>query len=340
MGKCDRWTILRIVEVIIVIACLIVKRITDDEARSLFLYLQKLSREWSLLSNVTWDRIGSSVADATYGGYTIITLALLFGKLFGELPTRRRVVELTFLGVGAVHFIVLGSLELASIDSVPHDLVDNAAILGTLSVITGALFLLDMGAPKGKKPAPVSVPVKTEEKKSPQPVPSDNSENKDTPKRNGLNNNNNDTINKSEHRVIDIEKQTVVPERTLVRAEIVRSSDKRKNKKDTKNQGIRNGSVHHRQPTQTTPIQSPKNYVHSDPVTKGYKQMSNEDVEIPNKYGIYGKDAIDYVTDTDETASIPAQTKKPAMRMHSPVWSNVHKGSRAITTNYGVVKYR
>lgn len=43
-----------------------------------------------------------------------------------------------------------GSLEFASIDSVPPDLVDNAAILGTLSLITAALFLLDLGGPKAK----------------------------------------------------------------------------------------------------------------------------------------------------------------------------------------------
>lgn len=43
-----------------------------------------------------------------------------------------------------------GSLSFASIDSVPQNLVDNAAILGTLAVVTGVLFLLDMGGPKAK----------------------------------------------------------------------------------------------------------------------------------------------------------------------------------------------
>lgn len=33
----------------------------------------------------------------------------------------------------------------------PHDLVDNAAIVGTISLVTAALFLLDMGGPKAKK---------------------------------------------------------------------------------------------------------------------------------------------------------------------------------------------
>lgn len=45
----------------------------------------------------------------------------------------------------------LGSLELAALDSVPPDLVDNAAILGSVSLLTAALFLLDMGGPKARK---------------------------------------------------------------------------------------------------------------------------------------------------------------------------------------------
>lgn len=47
---------------------------------------------------------------------------------------------------------VIGSLEFAALESVPPDLVDNAAILGTISLVTAALFLLDLGSPKAKKP--------------------------------------------------------------------------------------------------------------------------------------------------------------------------------------------
>lgn len=72
------------------------------------------------------------------------------------------------MGVGAVLFIILGenqnilmiffeklnffsgSLEFASLDSVPENLVDNAAVIGTLSLVTAALFLLDMGGPKAR----------------------------------------------------------------------------------------------------------------------------------------------------------------------------------------------
>lgn len=44
-----------------------------------------------------------------------------------------------------------GSLSYAALDSVPHDLVDNAAIVGTVSLVTAGLFLLDMGGPKAKR---------------------------------------------------------------------------------------------------------------------------------------------------------------------------------------------
>ncbi|KAL1492505.1 hypothetical protein ABEB36_010749 [Hypothenemus hampei] len=182
---------------------------------------------------------------------SVVMLLLTFSVRLSDMTSVNLSFFLCLISAGyALHTY---DLELASRDSVPYDLVDNAVILRTLPVIIGALFFLDMEAPKGKTPAPGSVPVKTEAKKSPQLISSD---------------------------------------------------------------------------------------VHSNPITKSCKQMSNDDVEISNKYGIYGKDAIDYVTDTDETASIPAQNKKPARRMHSPVWSNVRKGRRVTITNYCMMKYR
>lgn len=42
-------------------------------------------------------------------------------------------------------------MELAALESVPNDLVDNAAILGGLSLVTAALFLIDLAGPKGKQ---------------------------------------------------------------------------------------------------------------------------------------------------------------------------------------------
>ncbi|XP_022921051.1 uncharacterized protein [Onthophagus taurus] len=151
--KFDRWTFLKLLELIFVVSCLICKRVTDDETSRLFLYLQKLSREWSLLTSVTWDKIGSSVADATYGGFSIVTTALFIGKLVGELPNGRRITEIILLLVGTVLFIVLGALELAALENLPKDLVDNAAVLGSLSLATAFLFLLDLTGPKGNKKA-------------------------------------------------------------------------------------------------------------------------------------------------------------------------------------------
>lgn len=90
------------------VICLVFKRVTDDEAFSLRLYLQKLSREWSLLNNITWSRVGAAAADATFGGYLIITAALFIGRITGELPTHRRVTELVLLGTGSILFIAMG----------------------------------------------------------------------------------------------------------------------------------------------------------------------------------------------------------------------------------------
>jgi hypothetical protein len=60
--------------------------------------------------------------------------------------------EKFFLGMGALLFIIVGSLVYASLDSVPPELVDNAAVLGTLALVTGLLFLLDIGLSRPKPP--------------------------------------------------------------------------------------------------------------------------------------------------------------------------------------------
>lgn len=41
-------------------------------------------------------------------------------------------------------FGIVGALSLASIDSVPEDLVDNAAVLGALCLLTALLFIGDL----------------------------------------------------------------------------------------------------------------------------------------------------------------------------------------------------
>ncbi|XP_041978344.1 uncharacterized protein LOC121732507 isoform X1 [Aricia agestis] len=148
MVLCDKWVALKIVEFCFCVACLVTKRVsTDDEAR-LALLLQKLSREWSLLNSVTWDGAGSSFADAIYGGYVIITFALIMGRVFQEVPIGRRILEGILLGFGMLFFLILGGLELASLDSVPYNLTVNASVLGSLSLVVAALFLVDLMGPR------------------------------------------------------------------------------------------------------------------------------------------------------------------------------------------------
>lgn len=61
--------------------------------------------------------------------------------------------ELFFLGLGVILFGVVGSLSLASIESVPDDLIDNAAVLGGLCLVTALVFIADllMSSPGLKK---------------------------------------------------------------------------------------------------------------------------------------------------------------------------------------------
>ncbi|XP_049869541.1 uncharacterized protein LOC126369243 [Pectinophora gossypiella] len=148
MAVCDKWVALKIVEFLACVACLVAKRVSQDDEARLALLLQKLSREWSLLTSVTWDSVGGAFADAVYGGYVIITFGLILARVFQEVPKGRRILESFFLGFGMLFFLVLGGLELASLDSVPHNLVTNASVLGSLSLIVAALFLVDLMGPR------------------------------------------------------------------------------------------------------------------------------------------------------------------------------------------------
>lgn len=57
-----------------------------------------------------------------------------------------------FLGIGVILFGIVGALSMASIEHVPEDLVDNAAIFGALCLLTALVFIADllMGTPKRK----------------------------------------------------------------------------------------------------------------------------------------------------------------------------------------------
>lgn len=47
------------------------------------------------------------------------------------------------LAIGAALFIAVGCLVMTAVDSVPSKLVVNALVLGTLSIVTGMVFVLD-----------------------------------------------------------------------------------------------------------------------------------------------------------------------------------------------------
>ncbi|KAI4498541.1 hypothetical protein M0802_006247 [Mischocyttarus mexicanus] len=138
----NRKVYIRIIEMLLCIACVVALRVTDDESRRVFHYLRNRSREWSLLNNVTWGTIGAALATATCGGYVIITAGLLIAAATNELTGRK--TEIFFLGLGVILFGIVGALALASIESIPEDLIDNAAVLGALALITALVFIADL----------------------------------------------------------------------------------------------------------------------------------------------------------------------------------------------------
>ncbi|XP_046399468.1 uncharacterized protein LOC124165961 isoform X1 [Ischnura elegans] len=139
---CDFFVIFKVLELLLAIACVTFKQVTDDEGTRLQIILRKLSEEWPFLNSITWDEHGSSLADVTYGGYVIICAGLLAGQLAGEL--KYPLMEYFFLGVGIILYGALGGLELASLELLRPELVDNAAILGTLSLLMTLLFIFDL----------------------------------------------------------------------------------------------------------------------------------------------------------------------------------------------------
>ncbi|XP_044760682.1 uncharacterized protein LOC123318058 isoform X2 [Coccinella septempunctata] len=284
--NCDGWTLLKLVQLIFVIACLVTKRATDVESYRLFLYLQKISREWRLLRNVTWGSLGSSFADATYGGYLIITSILFISRIIGEIPTHKRVSEYLFLGLGAILYIILGTLELFAIDDLPPDLVDNAIIIGTLSLITAGLFLIDMAGPKSVKP------VKPAQLRNLQ----QQLERQNSRELNPSNNNTQVTFN--------LGKNDGKTEKVMI-TEI---------KEVQRNGGISNGQ---------TAMKSGETRDDVDGVMKR-DNGRRKTVESPKSFGIFGKDLEETGgnSDTDEIDD----TIPPKMQQHSPVWSKIRKG--------------
>ncbi|XP_012282933.1 uncharacterized protein LOC105701083 isoform X2 [Orussus abietinus] len=141
----------RIVEVLLCLSCVVALRVTDDESWWVIRYNRSRSQEWSILDNVTWGAIGAALATATCAGYFIVTFGLLLAAATGELSGRK--TECFFLVLGVILFAIVGGLALSAIDKVPSDLVDNAAVLGALCLVTALVFIGDMliSPPKRKK---------------------------------------------------------------------------------------------------------------------------------------------------------------------------------------------
>nr|CAD7577039.1 unnamed protein product [Timema californicum] len=139
------------------ITCIIYKRVMDDVEDRMTVQREKLSRAWSLLNKITWDVNGSSFADITYGGYTIICMGLLIGHLCSSLTHPVRIMkfyskENIFRGEflpWSGHRDVRGR----HLDMVPPELVPHSAALGVLSLVTALLFLLDIGTGGGRRKA-------------------------------------------------------------------------------------------------------------------------------------------------------------------------------------------
>lgn len=144
----------------------------------------------------------------------------------------------------------------AAIDSVPPDLVDNAAVLGTLSLITALLFLIDLGGPKAKKP--MAKAPKTHENIS-KPVEAPNT-------------------NRQDAYIVESDLKK------MERKEIEALEEHSKRVKAlAEHNGYSNGH------TSNGTSSNFKNEAKG--AQNGYKKMKEK--ESPKTFGIYGKDAVD-----------------------------------------------
>uniref|UniRef100_A0A182YAW5 Uncharacterized protein n=1 Tax=Anopheles stephensi TaxID=30069 RepID=A0A182YAW5_ANOST len=72
--------VIKFLELLGCVACVITKIITDHESRRVFVRNQKLSREWSLIHNITWSSGGNAFTNIVYGGYTIVIALMLITR--------------------------------------------------------------------------------------------------------------------------------------------------------------------------------------------------------------------------------------------------------------------
>ncbi|XP_050420919.1 uncharacterized protein LOC126833547 [Adelges cooleyi] len=143
MSVCNLWATFKFSQIILCLSCLLYKRWADANASRLFYLLEKTSREWPLLNSITRNGAGSLFADVTFGGYVIICIALFIAYLMDELKNSKK-TETFLLAIGAILFIAVGCLVVTTIDSIPENLIVNALVLSSLSIITGMVFILDI----------------------------------------------------------------------------------------------------------------------------------------------------------------------------------------------------
>ncbi|XP_053687811.1 uncharacterized protein LOC128737238 [Sabethes cyaneus] len=144
--------VIKFLELLGCVACVIAKIITDHEARRVFVRNQKLSREWSLIHNVTWSTGGNAFTNIVYGGYTIVIALMLITRCV-DAKSRPNLFEKIVLSLGTLLFFAAGGLVFASIDQVHPDLHDNAIILGCLSFLVAILFIIDLADPLARMSA-------------------------------------------------------------------------------------------------------------------------------------------------------------------------------------------
>uniref|UniRef100_A0A4Y0BMY2 MARVEL domain-containing protein n=1 Tax=Anopheles funestus TaxID=62324 RepID=A0A4Y0BMY2_ANOFN len=144
--------VIKFLELLGCVACVITKIITDHESRRVFVRNQKLSREWSLIHNITWSSGGNAFTNIVYGGYTIVIALMLITRCV-DAKSRPTLFEKIVLSLGTLLFFAAGGLVFASIDQVHPDLHDNAIILGCLSFAVAILFVIDLADPLARMTA-------------------------------------------------------------------------------------------------------------------------------------------------------------------------------------------
>uniref|UniRef100_A0A182SCI6 MARVEL domain-containing protein n=1 Tax=Anopheles maculatus TaxID=74869 RepID=A0A182SCI6_9DIPT len=144
--------VIKFLELLGCVACVITKIITDHESRRVFVRNQKLSREWSLIHNITWSSGGNAFTNIVYGGYTIVIALMLITRCV-DAKSRPTLFEKIVLSLGTLLFFAAGGLVFASIDQVHPDLHDNAIILGCLSFFVAILFVIDLADPLARMTA-------------------------------------------------------------------------------------------------------------------------------------------------------------------------------------------